>query len=222
MSSADCRQRGPLSVRVRQHRLQLLRAWLIHFVSSLDYYIMECILESAHLRLDKALQEACHFGQVIQCHDMYIQSVYSQCLQQPSAAYLRDAINEVNCVVVDDFPSQVLRNNNRWSFCIIFKILNISSSVVKAWKNGIDSVELIDLEESYARHHLYVASVLATDAAHSTLPHGKHTLTVTVYNMGQQQNRIHPDDLFLHWVLDRRTTRETNNDSTAIKEDCIV
>ena len=95
MSSMGCRQGEPLSVQVRQHRLQLLRAWLIHFVSSLDYYIMECVLESGHSRLDKALQEASHFGQVIQSHDEYIRSVYSQCLQQPSAAYLRDAINEV-------------------------------------------------------------------------------------------------------------------------------
>ena len=83
----------PLSV--RQHRLQLLRAWLIHFISSLDYYIIECVLENAHTRLDSALENAIHLGEIADSHQKYITSVYSQCMQQPSAAFLRDAINEV-------------------------------------------------------------------------------------------------------------------------------
>ena len=87
-----------ITLRIRKHRLQLLRAWLIHFISSLDYYIMECVLESAHIRLDDALQKACHFGEMIEFHNEFINSVHSQCLQQPSAAYLRDAINEVSTI----------------------------------------------------------------------------------------------------------------------------
>jgi len=84
-----------IKLQIRKHRLQLLRAWLIHFISSLDYYIMECVLESAHIRLDNLLLKTCHFGEIVEFHNEYINSVYSQCLQQPSAAYLRDAINEV-------------------------------------------------------------------------------------------------------------------------------
>ena len=84
-----------LSLHARQHRLQLLRAWLLHFIGSLDYYMMECVLESAHLRFDVQLQQAKHLGQVIEAHSEYIDAVYSQCLQQPSAAFLRDAISEV-------------------------------------------------------------------------------------------------------------------------------
>lgn len=85
-----------ITLGVRERRLQLLRAWLIHFISSLDYYIMECVLESAHIRLDNALLKTCHFGEIIQHHNEFINSVHSQCLQEPSAAYLRDAINEVS------------------------------------------------------------------------------------------------------------------------------
>lgn len=84
-----------LSAPVRQHRLQLLRAWLLHFVSSLEYYVKECVLESSHLRFDAVLKEATHLGQVADGHRQYIQSVHEQCLQHPSAAFLRDAFSEV-------------------------------------------------------------------------------------------------------------------------------
>lgn len=84
-----------LPVRVRQHRLHLLRAWLLHFVSSLQYYIMECVLESSHSRFDGILLRATCLEQIAQSHQDYIQSIHKQCLQQPSAAFLRDAIYEV-------------------------------------------------------------------------------------------------------------------------------
>ena len=108
-----------LSAAVRQHRLQLLCAWfciffysylivnvfvekvvlwfnrLLHFISSLDYYIMECVLETSHARLDSDLKNAMHLGEIAASHQKYITSVYSQCMQQPSAAFLRDPINEV-------------------------------------------------------------------------------------------------------------------------------
>lgn len=79
----------------RRHRLQLLRAWLLYFISSVDNYIMECVLESSHVRLEMQLQNAVHFGQIIDSHQQYLTSVHKQCLQQPSGAFLRDAINEV-------------------------------------------------------------------------------------------------------------------------------
>lgn len=79
----------------RQHRLQLLRAWLLYFISSVDNYIMECVLESSHIRLDMQLENAVHLGQIIDSHQEYVISIHKQCLQQPSGAFLRDAINEV-------------------------------------------------------------------------------------------------------------------------------
>jgi hypothetical protein len=78
-----------------RHRLQLLRAWLLYFVSSVDNYIMECVLESSHIRLDMQLESAVHLGQIIDSHHDYVCSIHKQCLQQPSGAFLRDAINEV-------------------------------------------------------------------------------------------------------------------------------
>lgn len=80
---------------VRRHRLQLLRAWLLHFTSSVDYYVMECVLECAHAKLDADLHAATHLGDVIDCHDDYVRSIYTQCLQQSSAAFLQDALNQV-------------------------------------------------------------------------------------------------------------------------------
>ena len=68
---------------------------------------------------------------------------------------------------------------------IELQILRIALQVVKVWKSGISSMELIKLEESYARYHLYVASVLGTDAAHSTLPHGMFTSHVTPFLLDQ-------------------------------------
>ena len=88
-------QKEILSASARRHRLQLLRAWLLHFVSSVDNYIMECVLESSHIRLDMQLESAVHLGQIIESHEVYVRSVHKQCLQQASGAFLRDAINEV-------------------------------------------------------------------------------------------------------------------------------
>ena len=56
---------------------------------------MECVLENAHARLDSALKNANHLGEIADFHQKYINSMYSQCMQQPSAAFLQDAINEV-------------------------------------------------------------------------------------------------------------------------------
>ncbi|XP_059353189.1 gamma-tubulin complex component 5-like [Daphnia carinata] len=133
-----------LSSATRRHRLQLLRAWLLHFVSSVDNYIMECVLESSHIRLDMQLENAAHLGQIIDSHHEYVTSIHKQCLQQPSGAFLRDAINEV---------------------------LSISREVVIAWKNGLELEKLNQLEENYVRHHQFVAAVLGSDSAHSMLPH---------------------------------------------------
>ena len=89
------RQKEILSSTARRHRLQLLRAWLLYFVSSVDNYIMECVLESSHIRMDKQLEDAVHLGQIIDIHHDYVCSIHKQCLQEPSGAFLRDAIDEV-------------------------------------------------------------------------------------------------------------------------------
>lgn len=78
-----------------RYRLQLLRAWVLHFISSLDYYIMECVLESSHAIFDTKLLKATHLGQIAESHQQYIQSIHKQCLQQASTNFLLDAINEV-------------------------------------------------------------------------------------------------------------------------------
>lgn len=94
-ASSYSRQNEVLSTVARRHRLQLLRAWLLHFVSSVDNYIMECVLESSHNKLDFQIEKAVHLGEIIDSHKEYVCSVHKQCLQQPSGAFLRDAINEV-------------------------------------------------------------------------------------------------------------------------------
>lgn len=89
------RRKEMLSSAALRHRLQLLRAWLLYFVSSVDNYIMECVLESSHIRMDKQLEDAVHLGQIIDIHHDYVCSIHKQCLQEPSGAFLRDAIDEV-------------------------------------------------------------------------------------------------------------------------------
>lgn len=78
-----------------RRRLQLLRAWLLHFVTCVDNYLMECVLESSHLQFDSQLKNVSHLGEVIESHQNYICSVHKQCLQEPSGSFLRDAIDEV-------------------------------------------------------------------------------------------------------------------------------
>lgn len=163
-----------LSTCARHHRLQLLRAWLLHFIGSLDYYIMECVLESAHVRLDSQLEQAKHLGQIIGAHNEYIDAIHSQCLQESSAAFLRDAIIEVmslTFVIVDHF--HIIKEKQMLPWFCWNQVLTVSLDVSTAWTGGISSQRLCHLEETYVRHHQYVASVLATDAAHSMLPHGK-------------------------------------------------
>lgn len=66
------------TVPVCRHRLQLLRAWLLHFVGNLDHYVMECVLERAHLALDKRLDEASDLGGMIDAHSDYMAAVHGQ------------------------------------------------------------------------------------------------------------------------------------------------
>lgn len=46
--------------------------------------------------------------------------------------------------------------------------------VANAWKDGIESEKLTNLEENYVKHHQFVAAVLETDSAHSMLPLGNY------------------------------------------------
>lgn len=77
------------------HRLLLLRAWLLYFVSSVDNYLMECVLECSHTALDEQMDKATNLGEIIDSHKKYVDAIHKQCLQQPSGTFLRDAINEV-------------------------------------------------------------------------------------------------------------------------------
>lgn len=60
-------------------------------------------------------------------------------------------------------------------------MLSISIEVASAWMKGIESERLSELEENYVRRHQYVAAVLATNAAHSMLPHGNYQINIFIF-----------------------------------------
>lgn len=164
-------KRGDHSADEVGQRLQRLRIWLLHFITNLNAFVMECILEAAHMSFDESLESVRHLGQIAESHMRYIRAIHHRCLQKPSAAFLRDAINEVGR---KNLPLSIIGGDEtlNGSIRVRLQVLSIALQVVKAWKTGITLQDVTKLEQSYARHHQYVADVLETEMAHEMLPNG--------------------------------------------------
>ena len=79
----------------KQHRLQLLRAWLLHFTSTIHGYFMSRVVHSTEIELGENLAAATDLDMILGVHDQYLQQIHDRCFLHPSARMLLDAVRMV-------------------------------------------------------------------------------------------------------------------------------
>ena len=130
----------------KQHRLQLLRSWLIFFTSSLHGYFMSRVVHSTELELRDNLLAATDLDQIISVHQLYLHRIYDRCFLHPSVSTLREAV-----LMVLNIGLELRRS--------VVSGLPVHSRTVVAW------------EEKYRKCHIFLASTLKSMTKKMKVPH---------------------------------------------------
>ena len=130
----------------KQHRLQLLRSWLIFFTSSLHGYFMSRVVHSTELELRDNLLSATDLDQIISVHQLYLTRIYDRCFLHSSVSTLREAV-----LMVLNIGLELRRS--------VVSGLPVHSRTVVAW------------EEKYRKCHIFLASSLQSITKKRKVPH---------------------------------------------------
>eukprot|EP00092_Neocalanus_flemingeri_P037301 GFUD01040623.1.p1 GENE.GFUD01040623.1~~GFUD01040623.1.p1 ORF type:complete len:962 (+),score=214.69 GFUD01040623.1:57-2942(+) len=135
-----------LPLGLKQHRLQLLRSWLLYFTTTMHGYFMSRVVHSTELELQEQLKTATDLDMILAVHQTYLQRIYDRCFLHPSASMLREAVVmvlgiglELQQAALSDLP--------------------IHTRTITGW------------EEKYSKCHKFLASTLQTMTAKRKLPH---------------------------------------------------
>lgn len=130
----------------KRHRLQLLRAWLLYFVTVVHGYFMSRVVHSTELELKSQLAAATDLDMIIQVHQAYINRIYDRCFLHPSASMLREAVCMVLGVGLELHQATI-------------SSLPIHTRTIATW------------EEKYSRCHQFLATTLQSMTTRMRLPH---------------------------------------------------
>jgi gamma-tubulin complex component 5 len=75
------------------HKLQLLRAKLLHFVNTLHTHIMRRILHSTGIEFEEAVAEVDDIDSLADIHRRYVNKIHDRCLLNERASYVKEAIH---------------------------------------------------------------------------------------------------------------------------------
>ena len=135
-----------LCLGTKQHRLQLLRSWLLYFTSTIHGYFMSRVVHTTELELRENLTAATDLDMILTTHDRYLQRIYDRCFLHPSVTMLRDAV---------------------------VMVLNIGLELKAAVTSGlpIHSRTVIGWEEKYSKCHNFLAKTLQSMTNKRKVPH---------------------------------------------------
>ncbi|XP_043228462.1 gamma-tubulin complex component 5-like [Amphibalanus amphitrite] len=135
-SPLDLDRSEPVPRASRVLRLQLLRAWLLHFVGSIHSYIMMRVLHSTWLELEEQLEKAADVDAMAQMHQLYLGVLLRRCLLSGSA--------------------------ERTLHAAVQSALHLSGRLQLLWTAAgqLPEAELLKLEADYVRCHHFTAGLL--------------------------------------------------------------
>uniref|UniRef100_A0A8C4NJP2 Gamma-tubulin complex component n=2 Tax=Eptatretus burgeri TaxID=7764 RepID=A0A8C4NJP2_EPTBU len=128
-------------------RMFLLRMRLLHFVSSLNTYIITRILHSTVLEFVPRLEGAQNLQQLIDIHEQYVRSTHERCLLHEQASIMREAI---------------------------MKVLDLALQFAMCWQMGLSTVrvEVITRVEKDVRNFLsFLLTLLIKATSRGSFPH---------------------------------------------------
>jgi gamma-tubulin complex component 5 len=130
----------------KQHRLQLLRSWLLYFTTTVHGYFMSRVVHTTEVELRGRLATATDLDMILAVHQEYLDRIHDRCFLHPSAAMLREAVTMVLGLGVE-LQQAVLSE------------LPIHTQSLLAW------------EERYMHCHKFLASTLQAMTGRRRLPH---------------------------------------------------
>jgi len=139
-------QDSSLPLGAKQHRLQLLRSWLLYFTTTMHGYFMSRVVHSTELELQEKLKSATDLDMILSTHQEYLQRIYDRCFLHPSASMLREAVMMV--LGIGQELQQATTSN-----------LPIHTRTLTTW------------EEKYSKCHKFLATTLQAMTAKRKLPH---------------------------------------------------
>lgn len=81
-------------------RLFWLRAWMMHFLSNVYSFFMECVLERLYVTFDEKAARSDHVEQLAGLHLEYIRDIHHGCFLGNGSEFLNQPIREVHPVAV--------------------------------------------------------------------------------------------------------------------------
>jgi len=151
-----------LSSGQKQHRLQLLRAWLVYFVTLVHGYFMSRVVHSTHLQLSDGLSRATDLSMLIEVHDTYLNRIHDRCFLHPGVRMLKEAISMVLNICLEVHT------------CVQEGSASLHSRSIHAW------------EDKYARCHNFLSSTLTSMVRKSKLPHLEGLAAALAHSCPQQ------------------------------------
>ena len=130
----------------KQHRLQLLRSWLIYFTTSIHNYFMSRVIHTTEIELKENLQTATDLDMILHVHQTYLQRIYDRCFLHQSVSMLREAV---------------------------VMVLNIGLELRQCVTSGlpIHSRTVVGWEEKYRKCHIFLAKTLQSMTNKRKVPH---------------------------------------------------
>jgi len=146
-----------LCLGAKQHRLQLLRSWLIYFTSTIHGYFMSRVVHTTEIELQDNLRNATDLDMILSVHQNYLQQIHDRCFLHQSVSMLREAVNMVLIIGVE------LRQ------CVVSGL-------------PIHSRQLIGWEEKYRKCHLFLAKTLQSMTKKRKVPHLEGLAVALLYS----------------------------------------
>ena len=146
-----------LCLGAKQHRLQLLRSWLLYFTSTIHGYFMSRVVHTTELELRENLTAATDLDMILDTHNRYLQRIYDRCFLHPSVTMLRDAV---------------------------VMVLNIGLELKAAVNSGlpIHSRTVVGWEEKYSKCHNFLAKTLQSMTNRRKVPHLEGLTTALLHS----------------------------------------
>jgi len=139
------------------HRLQLLRAWLLFFTTTMHGYFMSRVVHFTEIELKESLKNANDLDMIISAHESYLNRIHDQCFLHPKVKMLREAV------------------------IMVFKI-GLELHHVITNQVSINYRSLIAWEEKYRKCHNFLADTLQAMTARRKLPHLEGLTTALIHS----------------------------------------
>ncbi|XP_003389114.2 PREDICTED: gamma-tubulin complex component 5-like isoform X1 [Amphimedon queenslandica] len=138
---SSCHSMSPL-----MHKISLLRAKLLHFMTSINHYLLTRILHSSGLEFEEKVLNCTDMDSLISLHHSYISTIHDRCLLNQKAQIVKEAILKI--------------------FSLTLKFYNLTYTLSKFRYEDGQSIE-----EEFSKCCRFLVSCLMSHIKRGSFPH---------------------------------------------------